>query len=1033
MVTTEPEINTALGELLQGMKSDWNVLAEQTRQLKSSAGKRVDVLIEGFGGTVIAIETEFLPAQNVEEEAQSRLGEKLKVRAGTIDTAMAVKVPEILKNYAGAILKKEISQVNNFQYAVYTTKNEAARSLDFEQTEKKRKGEGYIDRFPQEGWLTGSLQDLAVLAQGYTIPPDAIVEAADIIQYAVHEADAVMNREFGDTSVKREKLAQQLLQRKDEKNKRNPYQQIYRMVGIIFLNAIIFQNALSKEYDIKEFNEFSTPKHGVFINDIIDEWYKILKINYHPIFIIAVNILRMLPSSISFKVLPVLYKASEKIVALGVERTPGLFGIVFQKLISDRKFLATFYTRPDAAVLLAHLAISEEKFLGGKGWEEAEAIKALKIADFSCGTGTLLSATYQRIAQLHELHGGGMPNIHHAMMERVITGLDIMPSGVHLTAASLAGFYYKVDFKDTNLYTLAFGVDKDDHITTGSLELLDPQGDLLLPPATYQMRGEEEKNKKDTSVKTLAPNEYFDLVIMNPPYTRATNHAAARAEITNPAFAAFGMSEEQQRALGDRTSKLLKKVRNVKEQQGQISAAHGNAGLGSYFFEIADLKIRHGGRLAMVLPLSFIAGESWRSARQLIAQDYHDIMIITIAQSVAEDCAFSADTSMAECLLLASKNNAQSFTEKNNEKNNKKNNGKNNDSPPNRVTSVALKARPRNTIESSEIARLVKILQKEKAVNRLEDGPIGGSLLKAGGNILGQVIEVPLDATGSCPALSIRSPEIMQTAWQLAANNRLWLPGQAQEQASSLPITTIGNLAKRGPVHRDINEINIRTKVVRGPFDIEPLDDDEPTYAALWNHKAEAERFLVVNCDRQARIRQGYDEQAHKIWKTASRVHYSCDCGFRSHSLIVGLTEKKSLGGAAWPSLYDFPSPQHEHAFSLWSNSTLGLLCHLYKSNLQHGGRGRTTITQIPSFPTLDVADKRVNLAAADTAFHKLKTRPLLPLYKADEDETRHAIDKAVLVDMLGLNPDLLAPEGALTQLRKKICNEPAIHGGKKS
>ena len=1021
MVTTEHEINTALGELLRKMKSDWGVYAEQTRQLKSGAGKRVDLLIEGYGGTVIAIETEFLPAQDVEQEAQSRLGEDLEVLAGTIDTAIAVKLPEKLKEYAGTSLKQEISKVNDFQYAVYTTRNEAARSLDFEQTEKKRKGERYVDRFPQTGWLIGSLKNLAVLAQGYTIPPDAINEAAKIIQDAIHEVDVAMNKEFGDTSVKREKLAEQLLQRRDDKNKYNPYQQIYRMIGAIFLNAMIFQDALAKEYDIKSINEIFKSRKETLLSEFINEWKNILRINYYPIFIIAVNLLEMLSISTSQKVLDILHKAANKIILRGVEKMPGLFGIVFQKLISDRKFLATFYTRPEAAVLLANLAIAEEKFLAGKGWEDAEAIKALRIADFSCGTGTLLGMAYQRIAQLHELHEGSMPNIHNDMMEHVITGLDIMPSGVHLTAATLAGFYYKVNFKDTKIYTLAFEVDKDNHITTGSLELLDPQGNLLVPPATYKMHGEQQEKEKDMSVKKIAPDECFDLVIMNPPYTRATNHAAARAEVTNPAFAAFGKSEEQQRALGNRTAKLLKQNQKVKENHNRVSAAHGNAGLGSYFFEIADIKIRRGGRLAMVLPLSFIAGESWRSARQLIAQDYHDIMIITIAQSVAADCAFSADTNMAECLLLASKKNAQSFTEKNN-----------NDNLPNRITSVVLKERPRNTIESSEIARLVKILQKEKTINRLEDGPIGGSLLKAGESILGQVIEVPLDPTGSCPALSIRSPDIMQSAWQLAENNRLWLPGHSQAQASSLPMTTIGNLAKRGPVHRDINEINIRTKIVRGPFDIEPIDDEEPTYPALWNHKAEAERFLVVNCDRQARIRRGYDEQAHTIWNTASRIHYSCDCSFRSHSLIVGLTEKKSLGGRAWPSLYGFLSPQHEHAFALWCNSTLGLLCHLYKSNLQHGGRGTTTITKIPSFPTLDVNDKRVNLAAADAAFHKLKNQPLLPLYKADEDKTRHAIDKAILVDTLNLNPDLLAPDGALTQLRKKICLEPAIHGGKK-
>ena len=93
MVTTEHEINTALGELLHGMKSDWGIFAEQTRQLKSGAGKRVDLLIEGYGGTVIAIETEFLPAQDVEQEAQSRLGEDLCWQERSI--AMRSSFPKI--------------------------------------------------------------------------------------------------------------------------------------------------------------------------------------------------------------------------------------------------------------------------------------------------------------------------------------------------------------------------------------------------------------------------------------------------------------------------------------------------------------------------------------------------------------------------------------------------------------------------------------------------------------------------------------------------------------------------------------------------------------------------------------------------------------------------------------------------------------------------------------------------------------------------------------------------------------------------
>ena len=1029
MVTTESELNTTLGILFKSFKSDWHIKAEQTRQLKSGAGKRVDILVIKGSGTLIAIETEFAPAYNVERDAFARIDEEVEGE-GKIETAIAVKAPALLKNYSGDELKNKILEVQDFHYAVLTIKNEANRPLDFENVEKKRKGESYTDRFPKEGWLIGSVKDLAILAQGYTIPPDAINTAADIIEKSIGHAEVCMERYFGKASARSAILAKELLQTKDEKNtERRPYQQIYRMTAAIILNAMIFQEILSQRHDIKSLQDIrdqekkenfidTREKEGdLFGSDVIAEWYKILEINYHPIFIIAINMLTRFPSPVDTRVLTLLEKTVKNILLLGVEKTPGLFGIVFQRLIADRKFLATFYTRPEAAVLLANLAIPEQSFANGKEWGDMEAVKKIRVADFACGTGTLLGMAYARIAQLFELHGGKAADIHKAMMENVMTGFDVMPAGVHLTAATLAGFKSEIDFDDTNLYTLAFGGKLDD-IKTGSLELLDRQSTLLLPPATFRMRGKE---PADTSVEKLAPDRTFDLVIMNPPYTRATNHAGARAKITNPAFAAFGMNEEQQNALAQRTAGLLKETRKVKSRQAQISAAHGNAGLGSYFFEIADIKVREGGQLAMVLPLSFIVGESWRGARQLIASRYEGIMIVTITQSATEDCAFSADTNMAECLLLARKK----FIENDSKKENKIKH--------NRIASVALKQRPRNIIEASEIARTIKKLQATKNVNCLEDGPIGGSLIKAGKTSLGQILDVPLDKEGFCPALAIQSPDIMQSAWQLAEKNLLWLPGQAEGQASAIPTTTIGNFAKRGPLYRDINEINFDTGKVRGPFEIEPIFDKEPTYLALWNHDVRKERFLVVAPDKQAVPRKEHIERAHKIWETASRVHHSIDCAYHSHSLIVALTKKKSLGGVAWPSLYDFPSEKHEYAFALWCNSTLGLLCHLYKANLQHGGRGRTTTTQIPSFPTLDVTDQRVDLVAAEKAFLRLQGNPLLPLYKADEDENRHEIDKAVIVDMLGLNPDLLAPEGAFTQLRKKICNEPAIHGGKKS
>ena len=59
----------------------------------------------------------------------------------------------------------------------------------------------------------------------------------------------------------------------------------------------------------------------------------------------------------------------------------------------------------------------------------------------------------------------------------------------------------------------------------------------------------------------------------------------------------------------------------------------------------------------------------------------------------------------------------------------------------------------------------------------------------------------------------------------------------------------------------------------------------EPTYPALWNHNADAERTLIAASDSQAIIRQGRSsaeeavlrERAAQVWLTASTCHFNYD------------------------------------------------------------------------------------------------------------------------------------------------------------
>ena len=136
--------------------------------------------------------------------------------------------------------------------------------------------------------------------------------------------------------------------------------------------------------------------------EVLSAWTDILKINYWPIFAIARDILGQLPAGDASLILAALRDTAQEIDVAGVNNAHDLTGRIFQRLIADRKYLATFYTLPASAALLARLAVSK---MEGVDWSDADAIGTLRIADFACGTGALLSAVYEQVAARHERAG----------------------------------------------------------------------------------------------------------------------------------------------------------------------------------------------------------------------------------------------------------------------------------------------------------------------------------------------------------------------------------------------------------------------------------------------------------------------------------------------------------------------------------------------------------------------------------------------------------------------------------------------------
>ena len=993
----EHTINVALGEVLATMRRGWNVLAEESRAL--DGGGRADILVLDESGWPVVIEAEREDHASAESDAIARLGRRPVGREHPIETAIALVYPPEFQRLSGAELRDAIRRTDALEYALYTHVRDDERGRE---------------RLPESGWLRGSAIDLAMLVHRAAMPAQRIDDLADVLEGGVNTAASVFSRlhpQFG--RGRGAQLAGILEQTDDESG------QTRRMAMTVLLNALVFHEALAQaDFEIKVAGrrrvvqpidaffrlEFERP-------ELLVEWDAILEQNYWPIFGIARRLLdpTFMPIKTVSDVLQSLWFTSRRLVQGGMTRSHDLTGTVFQRLIADRKYLATYYTRPEAATLLAGLALPVDRPPGGADWAEAETLASVQIGDFACGTGTLLSAAYQRLSLLHELHGGDAKALHGPMMEHGLVGLDVLNIAVHLTAAMLAGSQPDTPFDGECLLTMPYGERADGSVRLGSLNLLaqSVQEDWIAEAAATTAGGRAPEDVRE--LVTRIGHGKFDLVIMNPPFTRPGGQEGKQKKGSgNPAFAAFGTTKDAQK-------RMTAQLRDAREGP---PLAGGNAGLSADFLDLAMRKNNVTGTIALVLPLSAVSGIDWDNARDAIRSNYRDVIAITISGAGSFASSFSADTGMAEVLIV----------------------GKNSSTgEQGRAIFAILPEFPRSAVMGGLLADTI-LQATQKPVRRLEDGPVGGTLLMLGEEYVGQILDCPLPGDGPWPVVGISDASLAQTAYSIESGF-LALPTLPLGEAEKIPVVRIGETAERGPYHMDIYW-DKDDGSPQGPLQlIRPAVSASPSYPMLWAHDAKKERSLAVEPDAEGQIKsvdarfdqQAVNEKAARIQATATRAHYNRDLQFNSQSLIVAMTERPCIGGRAWPSVI-FENPGHEYAFALWSNSTLGLLMHWWTANKTQSGRGSTTVTGIPRIPTLDVrALSPEQHERARAAFEALRNERFLPFDQIDEDDARARLDRALLVDVLGLPESLCADGGPLETLRRKLAAEPQIHGGKRT
>ena len=759
------------------------------------------------------------------------------------------------------------------------------------------------------------------------------------------------------------------------------------MAATIMVNALVFHQNLAGQHGVRNLEQIASD--GVLTQaDVLEEWRKILGINYWSIFNIASELLRSInPPGMAVDALRVMRRTADRLVALGVTQSHDLSGTVFQRLIADRKFLATFYTRPEAAALLAHLAIPDDG-----GWSDPERVKDFRIADYACGTGTLIHAAYRRLNQIHWLAGGDPERLHAHMMENALTACDVLPSAVHLTASMLSSSHPSQRYDGSRTIVARYGKIEHGGVSIGSLDLLGDTGKFrsLIPmhTATAVTGTGETRSELDVDI----PPSSQDLVIMNPPFTRPGSDWEGDSRASDSIRHFQGLSTD----LGTQTRMS---VLHKKYTKG--TCAHGYAGLASSFVALADRMVKKSGTVALVLPMTSLQGSSWEKVRQLVARGYRDVVVLTIAAARQDDQSFSADTGIAETMIVCRESS---------------------NAPGRRGLFVSLRRRPDSEMEAIEVARAIRAVEEDSTVRTLEDGPFGGSPLFVGDERLGEVIEAPLSRDAPWSSVGISDFSVVQTVFQLI-QGVVWLPQMRAQDVFHIPMATVQQTGKVGIYHMNIVGRGKQAAFVR----IEP-PPAAPTYPMLWSHDSQLEKRMVVAPDSEGRVKPGREQRASEIWSTRSHAHHNADLRFNSQPLAVAFTDTQTIGGTAWKNV-KFDERAHEIAYTLWGNTTLGLLCYWWHSSRQQVGRGRMPITAIRSMPTLDVTKvPQAQLDVAEEIFEDMRTSQFLPANEAYRDSTRQELDYRVLVDMLGLPATVIEP---LDLLRRKWCSEPSVHGGK--
>lgn len=734
--------------------------------------------------------------------------------------------------------------------------------------------------------------------------------------------------------------------------------------GLAVLTALILQDQLSRTDPAVP--PLPTPADGKRRTALVQSWEKVLERDYEAVFRIALSVLSELVDSPPLdNALASALDTAAEISAKGIMGRHDLVGRVYHTLLADKKFLATYYTSISAAVMLVELALDPADWPDVDFAADAPDF-SLRIGDFACGTGTLLSGALGAVMANHARARVGAhkaidaPGLGQRLIEDLVYGYDVLAYAVQVCATAMLLGSPGTQVSRTHLFQAPFGGEEG---YLGSLDLLDG--------SIGQLRAFGGQQLQEVAHGDLAATEeigipQLDLVIMNPPFTRSVGGSKLLGSLHGPAFDA---------ARG-RLRDLVKRP----DVRGNLTA-----GLGTPFVEMAARSVVAGGRLALVLPKAVLTGEAWTNTRKILSDDFQ--LEYVIASHEAGQHNFSDSTSLSEVLLIARRQGADD------------------DHSGKRTTWVNLSENPDGAIEAlATVAAIRRVLPVAKAEELQLTGGLTG--------VVGEAFSRPSPCTAEpWRWATFKSELLSQVGVSLLSNQPIRLPRATADIA--IPLRPLDDIGLFGRDVRDVHDAFEESATPQG-------------FPAFWGHAADKIRSIsqAPNFDLRPRTDPAPGRKrigdSGTIWKGAGALMVAERLRLNTHRCTAVSVGTRALSNTWWSVHLEVDDePEWAAATALWLNSTLGVISIIGLAEETEGSWIKIKKNKLPELGVLDLRElSHEQRKLLTDGWEAVKDEDLMPIAQAGKDPTRTQMDR-VVCEVLGI------PDEQLAAVRGVLSAEP--------